>query len=171
MAATDLFDVAHELLEACAAAVATTPAGAIDRAFVSPSLPAFDCCPQLTVHVGNALEGDSLPLSPPMQPSHRVVDKLVPMVQLTCSVIRCTPGPDMRGDPPEVVEIEDAAKQTNADLWAIWNGLRTAKREETLFPPREREFFFDPAFPISIQGGCAGWLIPFRVTLGGYKVG
>lgn len=169
MAASDLFDVARELLTACAAAVATTDAGAIDRVFVSPSLPAFDCCPQLTVHVGNALEGDSSPLSPPMQPSHRAVDKVVPMVQLTCSVVRCLAGPDARGNAPPVSAIEDAARQTNADLWAIWNELRTMKRDGTLFAPREREFFFDPAFPISVQGGCAGWLIPFRVTLGGYR--
>ena len=174
MAATDLYDAARELLEACEAAVATTPGGAIERSYVSPGLPALDCCPQLTVHVGASIEGDTSPLAPPLQPAHRASQGLtVPLVQLTATVVRCAPSWDEGADqPPPTSEIDDVARLTNADLWAIWNMLRDLHRAGSLFSapagPGSREFFFDPAFPISVQGGCAGWSIPFRVSLGGY---
>lgn len=174
MPASDLFDAARELLDACLAAVATTDAGAIDTAYVSPGPPALDCCPQLTVHVGGALEADTSPLSPPLQPGHRTPGtSVLPLTQLTATVVRCVPGWDEEADqPPAPAALELAAQDTNADLWAIWNELRRAHRAGSLFTapagPNSREFYFDAAFPVNAQGACAGWSIPFRVSLGGY---
>src|SRR5665811_316733 len=91
-AATDLFDLAKEYLQACEAAVATTPGGPIARSFVSPGLPAWDCCPQLSVHVGGPVIGDTMPLAPPLQPGHRFEDTgTVNLVALTATVLRCSP--------------------------------------------------------------------------------
>ncbi len=173
MAPADLYAVAAELLAGCSDAVATTVGGPIDRAFVSPGLPALDCCPQLTVHVGAAAEGDTEPLSPPLQPGHRTPGNLVPLVQLCATVVRCSPvWNDGSDSPPAPSAIEAAAVETTQDLWAIWNVLRQQHRAGTLFTapagPGSREFFFDPVFPINAAGGCAGWFIPFRVSLGGY---
>lgn len=173
MAAADLFAMAVELLEATEAAL-TELGSPISRAFVSPALPALDCCPQLTVHVGGAGEGDTSPLQPPLQPGHRIpTTGNVNLVQLTITVVRCTPGPDNAGNPPPAADIEASAQESLNDLWAIWNHLRTAHRDGSLFDapagPGGREFFFDPAFPINIAGNCCGWQIPFRVSLGGYS--
>ena len=170
MAAGDAFDAALELLNACQAALATTPGGAIDRAYVSPGLPAFDCCPQITVHAGGTGEGDTAPLAPPLSPGHRAnVQGTVPMLQLTVTVIRCSPvWEENAKQPPSPAALQAAAEVTYNDVWAIWSLLRDAKRAETLFAPASREFFFDPAFPVLTSGGCAGWQLPFRVALGGY---
>ncbi len=170
MAAGDLYAAAVELLEATEVALAANP---VDRVFVSPALPALDCCPQLTVHVGGASEGDTAPLQPPLQPGHRTyAGDLVNVVQLTITIVRCTPGPDNSGNPPPAAEIQASAQESIDDLWAIWNYLRTEHRAGNLFTapagPGSREFFFDPAFPLNIAGGCCGWQIPFRVSLGGY---
>ena len=174
MASTDLFDLASELLAAVETAIASTPGGPIDRAFLSPGLPSLDCCPQLTVHVGGPAEGDTQPLTTPLQPGHRTSQTaLVNLIQLTITIVRCCPGPTDSNPIPSAAAIEAAAVETYADLWAIWNELRTAHRAGTLFDadagPVSRELFFDPAFPLNPQGGCAGWLIPIRVSLGGYS--
>jgi hypothetical protein len=140
VAATDLFDAAAELLAACETAVSTTPGGAISRTFVSPGLPALDCCPQLSVHVGGAAEGDTAPLSPPLQPGHRTTLSLVNLVQLTATVVRCTPvWGENEKQPPSAAEIQAAAELTNADLWAIWNVCREQHRAGTLFTAEARD--------------------------------
>src|SRR4051812_1224440 len=97
----DLQALAAEWLAACTAALATTDEGAIDRSFVSPGVPAFDCCPQLTVHVGGPAEGATAPLAPPLQPGHRTSIGVVPLVPLTATVIRCIPGMTDSGEFPD----------------------------------------------------------------------
>lgn len=173
MAAGDLYAAARELLEATQAALVLEGAP-VDRAFVSPALPALDCCPQLTVHIGGAAEGDTAPLQPPLQPGHRTPQVgVVPLVQLTVTIVRCSPVQDAGGNPPAASAIDATAEATAADLWAIWNHLRTLHREGLLFTapagPPGREMYFDPAFPLNTAGGCAGWQIPLRVSLGGYS--
>lgn len=174
MAASDLYDLCDEYLSACAAAVATTPGGAIDRAFVSPGPPAWDCCPQLSVHAGGPAEGDTAPLSPPLQPGHRPKVGIVNVVAMTATVLRCVPTVDEGGRFPSPLAIDAAAQETIADVWAIWNHLLTAKRSGALFPgidgdPDQREMFLDPAVALNSAGGCAGWQIQIRVQLWGYQ--
>jgi hypothetical protein len=178
MAATDLYDLCVELLDACAEAVTST-GFPIERAYVSPGPPPWDC-EQLTVHAGGPVPGDTAPLQPPLQPAHRV-DAVgqVNMVTLVATVVRCCV-PIMDEDAqgpwyPPAADIEAAAKVTLDDVWAIWNHVATRKRDGTLFawPDRAghqtRECAFDPAFPIATSGGCAGWQLQFRVQLSGYR--
>lgn len=163
----DLFDLAAEWLAVCEEAVATTVGGAIERAFVSPGPPAWDCCPQLTVHVGGPAEGDTAPLSPPLQPGHRTRQTaIVPLVPLTASVIRCVPS----GEVPAELDLEAAAQAMSADVWAIWAHSRDAFGDGSLFPSSSgsRELIFDAAQVQAPSGGCAGWTIPVRVAVGGY---
>lgn len=165
----DLFSAATELLAACEAAIATAPGGAIARAFVSPGLPALDCCPQLTVHAGGPGEADTQPLTTPLQPGHRVSQTaLVNLIQFTITVVRCSPSEAI----PPAAALQASAEETFGDLWALWNVLKQEHRAGNLFDaeagPGSRELFFDPAIPLNPQGGCAGWLVPLRVSLGGY---
>ncbi len=171
MAQGDLFALASELLSASEGIVAGTPGGAIDRAFVSPGLPALDCCPQLTVHAGGPAEADTSPITTPLDPGHRTANfELLNLIQLTITVVRCAPMPET--GLPSAAMLSAVSAETYADLWALWCELRDLHRAGTLFTapagPGSRELFFDPAFPLNPQGGCAGWQIPLRVELGGY---
>lgn len=172
MAAGDLFSLCTEYLEACAAAIIDTPGGPIARAYVSPGVPPFDCVPQLTVHAGGPMIGDTMPLQPPLQPGHRVQQTgTLNLVSMTATVIRCVPTMDEEAGTvywPEPGALEAAAAETTADVWAIWSYLKTRKRAETLFAPKTREFFLDPAVAVPLGGGAGGWQIQIRVQLDGY---
>lgn len=172
MAAGDLHDLALEYLDACAAAVATTAGGAIAHRFVSSGLPPLDCCPQLTVHVGGPAQADTLPLLPPLQPAERTQTQgYLPLVQMTCTVVRCVPVPSESGNPPAAATLTAAALLTDQDVWAVWNWIASRHRANSLFtqPSGKREMFMDAAFALNNSGGCGGWQIPVRVELGGYE--
>lgn len=171
MAATDLFDLAAEYLAAVAAALVTTDAGVPDRAYVSPGAPAFDC-EQVTVHVGGPVEADTAPLAPPLMLGERTqVQGAVFLIQMTATIVRCTAVSDEDGNPPPIADLEASAMKIHADVWATWNFCRDAIRQGLLFasPSGRREVFFDPAVSLEISGGVAGWQIPIRVQLGGYR--
>lgn len=174
---SDLQDLAEEYLAACVTALQLGSTdqgeGVLGRAYVSPGVPPWDCG-QLAVYVGSAVVADTAPLMPPLQPAHRVDQGLLlNMVTMTAVIIRCcVPVPTGEGPNilfPSAESMQDVARMTNTDLWAIWNHLANAKRAGTLFAPKRREFVFDPAVPTAIAGGCAGWQIQVRVQLGGYK--
>jgi hypothetical protein len=169
MAATDLYDAAVELLAAAQAALADTPGGPITVAYVSEGLPAFDCIPQLTVHAGGPSEVETAPTSPSLAPGRRTTVGMVDQVALTITVVRCAAIPDGNGNPPPPSAHSVPAQQTMADVWAIWNHLASAKRAGTLFGGRCREMFLDPSVSIATSGGAAGWEIPVRVQLNGYR--
>jgi hypothetical protein len=173
--ATDLFGVCEELLEACAAAVASKPGGAITRVYVSPGAPAFDC-EQITVHAGGPTIGDTMPLQPPLQPGHRLqTTGQVNLVQLTATVLRCVPTLEEDGGNvflPDPGAMESAALFTLADVWAVCSYIKTKFNAGELFNGplgRTRELFIDPALPVPTSGGFGGWQITIRVQLDGYN--
>lgn len=176
MAVGDLYALLEEYLGACEAAVALTPGGAIARAFVSPGPPAWDCCPQLTVHAGGPVVGDTAPLAPPLQAGHRPALGIVNLIAMTATVLRCVPVVTQHGETtvlPAPVDISASAKETCADVWSIWNHVLASKRNGTLFAgtdgdPDQREMTLDPAVALSPAGGCGGWQLQIRVQLGGY---
>ena len=88
---------------------------------------------------------------------------------MTVTIIRCSTIPADTKSVPSPVKLDLDAQKTLSDLWVIWNHLFTLKRADTLFPPTHREMFFDPAVALPIQGGVAGWEVPFRVQLDGYR--
>lgn len=175
MAAEDLYNLCGSLLAACMEAVETTPGGAIDRAFVSPGNPAFDCAPQLTVHAGGPYIADTMPLQPPLQPAHRVGDgRALIMVAMTVTVLRCAPTLEQHGQTialPGADDLDACAAEVLADCWAIYNHVFNLKRDGLLFGPKTREVIFDPAVPLNLAGATAGWQIQFRVQLNGYRDG
>lgn len=171
MAATSLFDLAAEWLTVLEAAVATTPGGAIARAFVSAGPPAFDCCPQLTVHSVGGAEG-------PTSPAGAIVEGQRPrlptlhLVGLEATVVRCVDVLGEDGTLPTALSLETTANQTMSDLWAILNFTRRRIQDGTLFASAsgKREVYIDPQAVVNTSGGCAGWIVPIRVTLGGYSL-
>lgn len=166
----DLFDALQEFFDVCLAATADTPEGQPSCAYISAGPPAWDTYPCLVVHSGGPALGDTFPLQPSLAPGHRATTNAqVNLVSMTCTILRCAAVIDDEGQLPTVEEHAAAAEQVCADLWAIWNHLREAKRNGDLFAPREREFFFDPAVPVNQQGGAAGWQITVRTALDGYR--
>jgi len=169
----DLYLLCAELLDASSSALALSRGGTPSRAYVSPGPPAFDCVAggQLTVHAGGPIIAETLPLQPPLQPAHRVELGLqLNLVQMTVTVIRCAVLPQGQTQRlPDTGLLSQVAAITMADVWAIWNWVATHKRNQTLFPPKERELYMDPAYVLQTQGGAAGWQIPFRVQLNGFR--
>lgn len=170
----DLYTLCREYLDACAAAVATAPGGAIARAYVATALPAFDC-EQLTVHAGGPAEGDTAPLQPPLQLGHRADNVgAVHLINMTATVCRCAPVITSKGQTvlnPNIAQMEAHSRITLGDLWAIWNYIRARYRDDTLFTTtmgRRRELFFDPAVAVNTAGGITGWQVQIRVQLDGY---
>lgn len=170
----DLHELCADYLAACEEAVATGAGGAVQRAFVSPGPPAWDC-EQLTVHAGGPMQADTLPLQPPLGPGHRAVEVgAIHLVNLTATVVRCIKlGADRRGQTmaPSPTDMDAGAQRTLGDVWSIWNVVRAKHRDGLLFvgPDGERrELFFDPAVAFQIEGSMAGWQVPIRVALDGY---
>lgn len=166
----DLIHLMQEYLDACVAALATTVGGVPDCVYLSEGPPPWDVIPSLVVHCGGPALGDTGPLQPMLAPGHRIqTTGEVNLVTLTATVLRCATQIDDEGNLPTAEEHLAVATQTSSDLWAIWNTVKSMKRSETLFAPRSREFFFDPAVAVNQQGGAAGWQITVRTELDGYS--
>lgn len=171
-------DVLHAaalgFLGACADALdLETDAGAPERVFVVAGPPAWDCPEQLTVHVGGPQIAETAAGGATLAPGHRIVTTgTLTLVSMTATILRCVPvasADDGEITFPSPADQQAAAAVLNADLWAIWNFLVDRKRTGQLFGPAEREFVLDPASALNPQGGVAGWQIPIRVRLDGYK--
>jgi hypothetical protein len=168
--ARDLHALAEELLQACVDALDTLPAlnllGAPERSFVSFTEPAADCCDpgQLTVHVPTVGEGATEPGG--LQAGRRFIRSRINHPVLVVTLFRCVPV--SRDMPPDADSLEAAAVQLNADGWALWNHTYNAMRAGELFSTCI-EVFNDGLRALPASGACAGWILPFRVTLDGYE--
>lgn len=169
--ANTLYEFAQELLVVAETAVATTAGGITDvRSFVAPSLPALDCCPQLTVHVQAIDMDNTSPGSPPTVLGNRVKLHSVNLVTFVITMVRCSPQPLTGVALPSITDLETAAQQTSQDGWAIWQAVKTAVRAGTLWEGNCLAIYVDPAVPVPDNGGCAGWTITVRGAVQGYEV-
>lgn len=167
----DLYDACDEYLSAVSSALATTDAGTIPRAYVSPGLPPWDC-EQLTVHCAGLTTAATLPTGPVLSGMHRIQQTgTVWLAILVATIVRCIPnGTGVAANAlPTPAALDDAGKNLTSDLWAAWNYLADLKRAGELFPPKEREFSLEPPRPLPIAGGYAGWEIEVRLNLAGYR--
>ncbi len=167
-----LYEFAAELLEEAVQALSTTVAGAPSRAFVAASLPALDCCPQLTVHLqGLSLEGTE-PVSPGPVVGHRIFQGHLNLATYVVTIVRCTPQPTGASlNPPDVLELESLSAVVMEDLWSIWNHLSNIIREGMIFEGKCMAVYFDATTPVDESGGCAGWTFTVRVAVSGYTEG
>jgi len=166
----DLQALLAELLDASIESLDTIPdfapalVGAPERSFISPGLPALDCCDQLTVH-------SPVVLDTPLQPGGLAEGKKCAarktVVTMQVTITRCIPVIGDDGEWPLPSEMEDAAAQLNADAWALWNHLYNLICSGQLFTLCG-EVFWDGLRSMNPQGGCGGWVLTLRVTLDGY---
>lgn len=168
--ATDLHTLAAALLQASSDALDGLPgplAGAPQRQFVSPGAPAFDCCEdgQLTVHTTAIGEDPHFgPVGSGVK--HRASKAHVNLATFVVTIVRCV-GAYGDGGPPDPAAMEAVAEQTNADAWALWNGLWSATVSGDLFSVCG-EVYFDGLRAVPTSGNCAGWTLQVRASLDGY---
>lgn len=171
----DLHALAEDFLAACVESLDTIPTfapalgGAPERSFISPGLPVWDCCEQLTVHVEALVEGDTSPGG--LATGRRAVYTRENLVVLVASLTRCIPTTGRGGGMDELPwpeDLEAAAAQIHADGWAIWNHIFNMIRVNE-FSDRCSEVFWDGMRAYVPSGGCAGWVLTLRVKLDGYE--
>lgn len=165
-----LYDLAAELLGFCAAALDTLPVGAPDRQYVSIGPPAFDC-EQLTVHVLQVGEAATSPANTPLDRMRRAVT--VPRIDLSFMVVTivrdCYPGPSgaNANRPPEVADLDAAARIISADGWLLWNIVPAALAAGELWGACNFTGW-EPMQPVPAQGKVAGWTFPLQVKIDGF---
>lgn len=171
----DLDERCLALLEAAVEALDSIPGftgldtlkGAPARQFVSPGRPAADC-EQVCVHASLIAEDAMQPTGTGAGTRHKQEFRVnVPTYVVT--VHRClpTPGPNM--NPPSRDDLEAAAAQTNADVWALWNHLWNLAREGQLFGGKCRLIYMDRAQALEPSGGIGGWTLTIRAQTEGYE--
>lgn len=169
----DLYILAQEFLTAAVEALDTIPTfapglgGAPARSFVSPGLPAFDCCDpgQLTVHVTGVTDSAT---GPSNFTGRSASTMKVNTVGLVATAVRCVPVITDSGILPSMADMEAAAEQIDADGWALWNHIYNLLRADQLFTLCG-EVFWDGLRSINPQGGCGGFTLNLRVELSGYE--
>jgi hypothetical protein len=166
--AASLYERATELKQAVLEALATTAAGAPDRHFVSPGIPAFDCCPFVCVQTVTLGLADTSPLQPPLQTAQRAQIGNVNLAALIAYVVRCVPVPDDDGSPPSAAALDASGATVNADGFAVWNHLKHAVADQTLFPGCRSFVYFDGAVALDPAGGCGGWTFTVRLEIPGF---
>jgi hypothetical protein len=163
----DLYALEQELLDASVESLDTIPTfapalgGAPERSYISPGLPAFDCCDQLTVHTPSILDS---PFSPDSATGRSARSASVITISLVTTITRCIPG----GTEPDVLDLVAPTQQIAADGWALRNHLLGMIRSDELFTICD-EVFWDGLRFVNPQGGCAGWTLNLRVQLDGYE--
>lgn len=169
MAADDLVNHALAYLDAVVQALNATPAGAPSKQFISPGVPALDC-DQVVVYSPGPIVAPTGVYSGALGADHRFAVAQVTYVRFTAMIVRCAPTQSNRGTPPSAAAQIEAAKVTMTDVWAVWNHINTLVRSSIIFSADQhcREFAFEPAVSLSIEGGLCGWLIPLHVQVDGY---
>lgn len=161
---------AEEILAVAADAVATTIGGPIDRAFVSTTRPALDCCPQLTVDLRSFVVEQLSPSTPVAAAGQRSKLRIVYVAGYVVTVVRCSTAADVsQGGLPATGPIAALALETSEDLWAVWNAVRQKWNDGSGFLDGNcKDLYPDPPTPVNQEGGCVGWELPFRVWVDGY---
>ena len=161
---SSLWESAGEVLLIAEDAVATTVGGAIERSYVAPSEPSFDCCPMLSVYVQGLAEGGTLSGPGGLSTGHRTMVGSVILATYVIHVIRCAPtgGNGL----PSLAQMEASAREVQEDGWAVWNRIRSAIKCGEIFGECQ-EVFFDGETILPEQGGCVGWQFLLRASIDG----
>jgi len=159
------FAYAEDLLAVCSDAVTATAAGAIDRVYVSPGRPAYDC-EQLTIaliSIGEA--ATAIPTT--LAAGKRHVTGRVNLLGFLVTVLRdCVPVLD--GDrAPEGAAIALSAAEVVEDVFAIWSYLYWAFKRGELLGGTCDDLFMDGARAVETEGTLAGFEVEFRVNIPG----
>jgi hypothetical protein len=171
---TDLYTASQEVLDAAVQALDTIPVsapglgGAPERVFVSAGAPVLDCCDQLTVHVQDIREAATPPLELGPGTRHKQ-DFWINLIRFQITIGRCFDfGSYPSGGAPDPALLDEAAQQTQADAWALWNVIHNLMRERppSLFSICEL-VFNDGITALTPAGGCYGWVMSIRGEVDG----
>lgn len=165
---TSLYDLAEEVLSVAEGCLGTTAAGVPSLSYVSPALPAFDCCPALIVSVAALTEEGTSPQATAMDTGRRASYGRVNLAALTVTALRCAPSMQKDGSVP-ISAIEQAASETLEDGWALWCGFYHAIINGT-FEGTCSDVHFDSGRAVIEQGDCVGWTFLFRCQINGIPV-
>jgi hypothetical protein len=176
MSPADLQAAAQELLDAAIDALDAIPdfepelEGAPARTFISPGQPALEGCDQLAVHAALVTAADTAPGG---LAAGRRDAAILWHVQLVITVDRCVldtrgQGIDVMNQPYKAEDLTNTSAQTNADGWALLNGIYDAWRSGHLFTLCS-ELFFDGLRALPEEGGRAGWTLTLRLRLDGFE--
>lgn len=162
---TSLTTLAQALLTTSYHALQTTTEGAPALRYISPSAPAFDCCPALIVNVTSLSEEATSPLTPAAAPGMRDKYGRIILAGFTITALRCAP-PISKNGVVIAADIEAVAVIVEEDGWALWNGITCAIKNET-WKDLCSIVHLDLSFAIPEQGGCVGWQFNLRAEIGG----
>lgn len=176
----DLHNLAQAYLDVCTDALDTIPVltsevpalvGAQEIRHVSPGPPVWDCPEMLIVHVAPLNEADTTPGG--LDAGRRAARYArINHVSLVATSLRCIPTVEQSASGainlPTSEEKTAAAKQINADGWALWNHLFNAVHAEELLTLCD-EVVMVGIIPVIPSGGSAGWAVTARASLGGYQ--
>lgn len=172
---SSMYDLAVELRNAVAAAMATTTAGAPDEAYETLGEPAWlDGCSQAVVQIPLLTEEVTTPTSPPPVTGMRHERGRVNLISLLAYAMRCAPVTDGNNQflppfqAPSAATLSAIAKAGYEDGWAVWNYVNRAVRHGTLFSGPCEIVHFDGGTPYTPEAGLGGWRFALRVELNGY---
>ncbi len=177
----DLHQIALDLLTACAASLDEIPTllpgeglvGAPTRQIIYPGEPVWDCCEQLVVHSPGIGDEFTRPASPaPVSGFKHKHGAWIPLVNLTVTIGRCVPQGEVKMKakqyiPPTAIALTDAARQINADGWALYNGIKN-RLYQGILSELCSSWKWQGVNSATPAGGCAGWTINFQAQLDGY---
>ena len=161
------FLAAEDLLALCGDAVAATTAGAIDRVYVSPGRPAYDC-EQLTIALVSIGEAGTA-VGAALGAGKRHVYGRVNLLGFLVTVLRdCVPVLNAAGTgPPEEADSAAAASEVVEDVFAIWSYLYWAYKRGELLGGTCTGLYMNGATAVETEGTLAGFEINFQVELPG----
>lgn len=176
MAALDAHNAAEAFLDVAVATLNTLPdedatlLGAPARQYIAAGAPAIDC-EQVVVWMPRIDETDTAPDGNQLAVGLRGQMGRVNFPAYILMVVRCVPALPKQGKgfAPDVATLSAAAAQTNADAWACWCGINTA-RKEGRFNDLCSAVAVGGATAMQTSGGFGGWQLPIFVQLDGYQV-
>jgi len=160
---SSLMDLADLLLDTAALCLEDTVDGAPTLQYISPAMPAYDCCPALIVSVAALSDESTSPLSPIASTGHRTLYGRVTLATLVITVLRCA-APVQQDGSVITADIESVASQVLSDGWILWNCIDCAIRNG-VFLDMCSIVHFDRAVAIREQGSCVGWEMILRAEI------
>ena len=162
---------AQELLDVCAAILADTAGGTIDRQYRDHELPSNDCA-QIVVTLG-PVTMRAVARNTELSSAHAHAMGWLTLVTFKIYVVRdCVPVTSDDGRSAPTPAQKNAMQAILAqDMWALWNIIPLRMESGDLFGGRCAELFMDQAVPMPQSGMTAGWTITMRAGMPGFTPG
>ena len=165
-----LWQYAEDVLATAETALGGTSGGVPELVYTDAgTAPAYDCCPALIVHIPALGEAPTSPNVPIEATARRPVIAGMILATYVVTILRCSAPMGANGNAPSAAEKIAVARETQEDVWVVWNALRQAVRDGDIFTTCEG-VHFDGARPVPDQGQCVGWTITIRAMIPGILV-